>query len=737
MEPVIQSFCMDYDENFQEITKFLKKQDINASTAMQLAHLILNRLIFIKFIQEIGFLKNDRNFLINYIKQYRNSGQVDSFYNEWLVKLFFKTLNLIAGEKNQGISYYATKEKSMDLPHVNGGLFYEHEIDSKSIKLKDVLLFNIIENFLEKYNYALSEKHYQTSNGVITPSIFSIIYEGLVSEGKKGKTGIFYTPPTEIDLMCRLGLNEYIMRDKHRVLPKNENISEKIIDFIFTPLEDWDITRNQDYGFLENALKEMKLIDPACGSGAFLIGMYRVLIELFTKLGKKMDVHLKNIILRNNLYGVDINRWALKIVEFRLFLGIFESEKSLSDVKIIPHDFSLNLYYDDSLVMNWKDLFPDIMRNGGFDVIISNPPYVRQEKITRKVPNTKDSEKNVDSNLKMVKRSYKSLLISHVREEFNLPVSKKCDYYVFFFFMALEIANDKGVIVYLTSNSWLDVQFGTFLKQGLLDNARVQLIMVCLSKRTFKNADINTVITVLLKKRNNRPLYGEVNFLSLLKPYIKIDFRDILPKIAFNADIRHENYDYFTTELKILKHADFRIVKLSENDLWKLIKAENDGLNISFNGTWKWGKFLKTPEIYFKIFSEHRDKFIKLGEIANFSYGVKSGANNFFFLGKPGNSNKYFRSQIDTLNGTLLLYLKNDKFRNLFTNVSINENDPIFSIEKEYWMHQVEMDEEILTKIHDLIFEDVAHRKWVPNFYLVGQLFQRENCLEKCSTEPG
>ena len=124
--------------------------------------------------------------------------------------------------------------KISNIPFLNGGLFEEYDVDNLNLKLPDDLLFKIVDNFLEEYNFTITEESPFDLDIAIDPAMLGKIYESLIAEEERGKEGIFYTPRIEVDLMCRLGILEYILEDKNQILGKNNqkeiinNSSKKI-----------------------------------------------------------------------------------------------------------------------------------------------------------------------------------------------------------------------------------------------------------------------------------------------------------------------------------------------------------------------------------------------------------------------------------------------------------------------------------------------------------------------------
>ena len=143
----------------------------------------------------------------------------------------------------------------------------------------------------------------------------------------------------------------------------------------------------------QDILRKTRVVDPACGSGAFLVATFDFLYEEYTRVNKRIaelrggtgDIFdLDKEILNNNLYGVDINAESIEITKLSLWLKTAQRGKVLNSLDD-------NLRVGDSLIQDsnysyqaftWKEAFPEVFADGGFDVVLGNPPYVRQEFIS-------------------------------------------------------------------------------------------------------------------------------------------------------------------------------------------------------------------------------------------------------------------------------------------------------------------------------------------------------------------
>jgi methylase of polypeptide subunit release factors len=842
VRPVTEQFYEDYKEIFSNIKRHLLDQGIQVAKAKKYAHLLLNRLMFIYFIQKKKWLNNDKNFLFNFLKKYKSSGDVELFYEKWLSTLFFEAMSKPINEKAiTEFSDNAVNNLLNNIPYLNGGLFEKYDVDIERFTLSDDLLFKIIEDFLEYYNFTITEESPFDLDIAIDPAMLGKIYESLIAEEERGKAGIFYTPRIEVDLMCRLGIYEYFLQDRNEILTQKDGnfIKELLIQFIFTPLEDWDIEKKSKFEFIRKAMNNVKIVDPACGSGAFLVGMLQILIELYRKLGKDPDFDLKENIIYNTLYGADIKDWAIRMAEFRLWLSLVEKELTIPNKQPILPNFSLKLKCGDSIIQKigkepinlnqlrkknltpqlkneltelnrlkkhffegdkdllktikekqigfiikllkteirkyksknktlqkdlqgkltkkaieekkendkkiqknnelieiikekknelffWDLSFPEVMSTGGFDIVIENPPYIRQESIMPQDLEPEELEKLSKQEIKQIRDKYKKDLEDYVKIIFDLKTGRTCDMYVFFFFKSLELLNRNGIYVIISSNTWLDSNFGQVLQEGLIRNSQLKMILNNQSKRSFEQADVNTVISVGVK-RKIRALKGIVQFISLNKAFENYLDTKKIQKIVKKEFVQSKKINLQGENIYLNFSDIIKKVLISEESLWKIgggivkiesnINKKRDSIKVPDKNyeLFKWSKFLRAPEIYFKIIEKSKDNFTRLGDVLK--RGYTSGANNFYYLGLPGKKNRFFISKFNENKKTLDLYPKNNKVREDFKKFVYNSDDPLFSIEKKYWTRSYDISLEKFFEEH-LIVEKDEEKIFVPNYLI-------------------
>ncbi|AHF98224.1 hypothetical protein DESACE_08955 [Desulfurella acetivorans A63] len=300
----------------------------------------------------------------------------------------------------------------------------------------------------------------------------------------------------------------------------------------------------------------------------------------------------------------------------------------------------------------WElDFIEVFSQKGGFDIVIGNPPYVRQELIAPPL------EKNyTDERWREIKREYKEKLIRSAKNTLNVPIKidRKSDLYVYFYYQGLSLLRPGGIFTFINSNSWLDVGYGAGLQVFLLKNMKPLFIFDNLKKRSFKQADVNTVIVVIQKPQQKLDDYT-IKFVAFKKPFEEVNNAEVVKKI-YNASQPIFDDEDFRIYPKTKKELLLEGVELQEESAGSL---EFEPEYLPYIGN-KWGgKYLRAPEIYFKILEKGKDKLVRLGDIAEVRRGFTTGANEFFYLKPVGMSVKEV-VEISEKNPDALIPVKNN-----------------------------------------------------------------------------
>ncbi|MBN1971024.1 MAG: Eco57I restriction-modification methylase domain-containing protein [Candidatus Delongbacteria bacterium] len=349
VEAVTKEFFESYKKILIELREyFLKQKKASPIQCHEAAQQFMNRMMLLYFIQKKGWLIGSKNYIYDLFLYYRKKIGKNHFYDSFLTPLFFNALC-----NNHNYSNYSIPSKIEieynQMPYLNGGLFEQTEVDNLGLLIEDKFIMNLFENLLEKYNFTISENSPLDQEIAIDPEMLGKVYESLIFEEERGQRGIFYTPRNEIYFICRQSIYHFL---KTKIDIDIQNLT----DFIFSegnPINFGNKTCLEALYYLTN----IKIVDPACGSGSFLVEMvlmlYNMLHSLHIFLGKtfeKIDV-LKKIIF-NSIYGVDIKKWAVKVAELRIWLNLIvemDNKDIKKDEAILPN-FSLKLRNGDSIL---------------------------------------------------------------------------------------------------------------------------------------------------------------------------------------------------------------------------------------------------------------------------------------------------------------------------------------------------------------------------------------------------
>ena len=429
---------------------------------------LLDRLLFIFFAEDCGLLPP--NSMVKIIEQWVD---LQEKYDEYFplydrIKKYFGYMN--TGHQGKQYEIFA----------YNGGLFKPDEI-LDHIKITD--------NVLAEHTRKLSEYDFESDVDV---NILGHIFENSLSEieevtqqitsgeapqvSKRKQDGVFYTPQyitkyiveNTIGRLCaekKAELNivedEYLSEQRRQIQTK-KRLLEQLHQY-----REW--------------LLSLTILDPACGSGAFLNAALQFLMsehkhidEMEAKVTGSSIVFqdIENSILENNLYGVDINEESVEIAQLALWLRTAKPHRKLNTL-------NQNIKCGNSLIsdpaiagekaFDWQKEFPQVFEKGGFDVVIGNPPYVRPHYLN-------------DETKRYLWNSFQTY-------------ERKADLYVCFIEKALNLVKQKGLTSFIVSDGWLRLDSFEKIRQYILQNASV-LNIVDFTKDIFESATVKTCIFI-------------------------------------------------------------------------------------------------------------------------------------------------------------------------------------------------------------------------------------------------
>lgn len=339
---------------------------------------LLGRIVFLYFVQKKGWLgASDTNYkdgLTDFIKQlFTLSGGNDAFYNNQLKNLFFDTLN--TGEsKRPNEDFIMPDGKKVKVPFLNGGLFDKEAYDDAVLTLPANLFHHAdfedtaltaktrdnsrgFLDFLDAFNFTVHEDSLDDHTVAVDPEMLGHIFENLLEDNKD--KGAFYTPKEIVHYMCQESLAEYLTTQL-----KIEN--EKLKNGIAEMVKRKEISNEVKplLAEIDQKLDTVKICDPAIGSGAFPMGLLQeihtikeVIAYETNKTWKPAEV--KENIIQNSIYGVDIEKGAVDIARLRFWLSlVVDEEKPRAlpnlDYKIVVGDSLVSKFEGEIIEIDWN-----------------------------------------------------------------------------------------------------------------------------------------------------------------------------------------------------------------------------------------------------------------------------------------------------------------------------------------------------------------------------------------------
>lgn len=298
-----------FDYNEKKIRDYVKK--------------MMGRITFLHFLQRKGWMCGDLNYMQN---MFENSLYKNDYLDSVLEPLFFGILNTKPAEREALFADYDWDKSLLnewkDIPYLNGGLFERDKEDEPESRFP-ADHFKRLFQFFSEYNFTIDENDPNDAEVGVDPEMLGKIFENLLEDNKD--KGAFYTPKEIVRYMCQESLIAY--------LETNTSVAkDKIRQFVLSPEEGVkDIPENKKPKLL-TALENVKICDPAIGSGAFPMGLLNELLLCREVLsGDHYDrAEIKKSIIQNNIYGVDIEKGAVDIARLRFWLSIVVDEETPS-----------------------------------------------------------------------------------------------------------------------------------------------------------------------------------------------------------------------------------------------------------------------------------------------------------------------------------------------------------------------------------------------------------------------
>jgi len=691
VKPVTDEFYRTLKEVFDAVQAGVK--GLKGEDRRFFAELIVNRMLFLKFVEKKGWLGADRDYLYHRFQAHGRK----NFWRNFLSDLFFEGLCKEKDQRAQRVN-----DLLGEVPFLNAELFAKSKPpggwDDDAVDINNSVFDILFDKLLNPYNFTVCETSPLDVEVAFNQDLLGYGYEELIAD-QHGQ-GAYYTHPTEVNLMCRESLRAYLEG-------RCPNVSKALIGKLtYAELTEADPVSEKEALALYRALHDVTVVDPALGSGTFPVGMMKHIFLAMRTLGaylrnsaefsKMVDedsitppddpFHLKLHIIEHSIYGCDIDYFAVQIAKLRFWIELMvdcgtpealpnfncklvvgdalvsvvgtdsdgdlvtleqrlghptrstgqgnlihmigkqsierlaklkgeyfkardpENNKMLdAEISATKNELLSRVGIDLERIQRtdkhvlWQIDFAEIFagEEPGFDIAIANPPYLRQELI-----NTAFLQSSVSLTKTFLQVEYKPL--------FALQIDGKADLYIYFYFRAMSLLrSNRGVLTFICSNSWLDVSYGACLQKHLLQNSTVHAMIESSTDRSFANAAINTVISVIRMNRNTE----RDSLCRFLR--VRGNLKDI------------DSHTLGSSETPLCKTNDeMRIISVPNSELLKKGRSPS-GKYIGF----KWGAFyIRSPNVFLELIENYQKAMCKIGEIATVRFGVKTGANEFFFL---------------------------------------------------------------------------------------------------------
>lgn len=564
-EPDVQYFT-SFKEDDKLVRDYIKK--------------MMGRIVFLYFLQSKGWLAGNLHYMHDLF--YDASDEVkENFLDKVLEPMFFGLLNTKPEDRSSapmvngvGVKYIPNAD---EIPYLNGGLFQQEKIDEVD-SVFPAGMFQSLFDFFDSYNFTIDENDPNDAEVGVDPEMLGKIFENLLEDNKD--KGAFYTPKEIVRYMCQESLTAYLQTGI-----EDAEVKKHIANFVKTnDVEELGGASSELAMSIDQKLIDVKICDPAIGSGAFPMGLLRELyacrksIEIFEE---DNAADIKRHIIQNNIYGVDIEKGAVDIARLRFWLALIIDEKEPMplpnlDFKIMQGNSLLESYkgvdlsqiqnkvkrgksvmirekrsnqmvvskpelslvfdeqdaqkniqdiiklyfdvtdhvkrddlrrqitlsikdyikkcgpaivgeVDDLEIPNdqfflWHTYFADVFEQGGFDIVIGNPPYGVS-----------------------IKDDYRKAVVASWG---NVP-----DYEIYYYFIVLAapLLKKKGIMSYIIPNTFLFNTFAKHFREMLVEKWNVLEILDCTKFPIFESAVVRNAINLFQKDSEGSKQVGYRN----------------------------------------------------------------------------------------------------------------------------------------------------------------------------------------------------------------------------------
>jgi hypothetical protein len=300
--------------------------------ADELALLFVSRLLFLSFLETKGWLNRDHGFLETHFAECMMRG--GRFHERVLAPLFFGTLNTAPAKRARRARAFGR------VPFLNGGLFSRSPVERRNSgrRFSDEALGDLFGDLLLRYRFTAREDTSTWSEAAIDPEMLGRAFEGLMASSDRRRSGAFYTPQSLVTAVTRSALVHTLA---------SPSLPARMVEALLDGSE-------IDAGYREKTLRaseSLRILDPACGSGAFLVYALEEVSRIRQQCGDVHPLHrIRRRVLTSSIFGVDINTTAVWLCELRLWLSMAIEDPEPDPMAVTPlPNLDRNIRVGDSL----------------------------------------------------------------------------------------------------------------------------------------------------------------------------------------------------------------------------------------------------------------------------------------------------------------------------------------------------------------------------------------------------
>lgn len=619
LESVNKKFYIDIIQNFANLKQHLTNNNhFDNNQAVIFTNRLIGRLLFCYFLIKKDFIPTE------YLELDQQND--NEYYHNKLSQLFFAVLNTPINERSH---------EDRTTPYLNGGLFERKDTDIANVTFPDNYFSNLFAIF-RKYNWTVDESLSNYEVMAIDPEMLGRIFENLLaeinvdndgsSESARKAKGAFYTPRVIVDYMCKESLRQYLLTNSSE---HSHSIINRLLDdsigYLTDQKRNWtdDIKPYKEQ--LTNLLDKITVFDPACGSGAFPIGMLQLILHTYERLGDKQKPSNRKIkIIENSIFGADIEPNAIEISRLRAWLSIVVDEDK-QDIEPLPNlDFKFvccnslikletkgqsNLSDNIGTVEKLQELQHKYFRARTYkskqDIRQQYSELIEQSRSQNSLFGKSKYLEQIESyhpfDTKNVCQFYDNQFMFGISDGFDVVIGNppyvgekghkeifqkiksyewgntyykgKMDLFYFFFHLGIDAIKNNGSLIYITTNYFITADGALKLRQDFKNRTNISELINFNGAKIFESAlGQHNMITRLVKSQNK--LYSTKVVIANQSLQYKLDNSSVLQLMCgdkkFSATYHINGIDLYDGDRSYIRMSEITQEKSVFNILNKI-----------------------------------------------------------------------------------------------------------------------------------------------------------------------